>query len=655
MTILNDNDDPAEVIKRLEEHKKATAAKREELDMVKAQLAIAERAYRQATAQKNRLVDSLTADVRLERELEKQAAAALRQKEAQEKRDKLLRDYEKKSAELDDLIKDLPWHNGFEKDGELLKIKNFQVDGAKRLAVAQKGILGDKRGLGKTITGIAFLDLVQAKKVLIIAPNDVVPQFEEEVVTWARHRKIISFRGLDKDARLVIYPLLKMLDRFVVTINYEAWRRDKSVIDDLVDAGIDTLVIDEAHRAKSSTKITARGIFQIAFTPNYCPKCNLVGHIATDDTRWVQGKALVDTDWEQAFYCKNCGTRLKPSVENILSMTGTPIINKPQELFTMLHLRDPFVFPDERTFLSDYCYSVAANRWRFHPGGLERITTKMNEFFIQRTRDDVGIEIPPPDIKIHYLDRDPINYPQQYQAYKELTTKAALSFGDDPDQKINMLYILEVILRERQLITWPAGIQLNIKDQNPDSDTFGEIIDVVRIDVHESQKLDAVQELVEELCEEGERTIAFSKFKGPVYELQRRVGRKYNTTTATGDDSTQHRTQVRYDFDLKTAPEHPRWTTVFATYDAFSTGINLNAARHVILIDDEWSPGMEDQAIGRIDRLNSTDQAQVHIFRVRNTIDDFMESLIEEKRKLTEGFETKIGAKDMLGHLRAVK
>ena len=54
---------------------------------------------------------------------------------------------------------------------------------------------------------------------------------------------------------------------------------------------------------------------------------------------------------------------------------------------------------------------------------------------------------------------------------------------------------------------------------------------------------------------------------------------------------------------LKTAPEDPRWTGCFATYDAFATGVNLNAARHVIMIDDEWNPGMEDQAIGRIDRL----------------------------------------------------
>jgi SNF2 family DNA or RNA helicase len=78
----------------------------------------------------------------------------------------------------------------------------------------------------------------------------------------------------------------------------------------------------------------------------------------------------------------------------------------------------------------------------------------------------------------------------------------------------------------------------------------------------------------------------------------------------------------------------------------------LNAARHVILLDDEWSPGMEDQAIGRIDRMNSTDQANVHIFRVKDSIDDFMASLIEEKRDVVEGFEGNFDKQRMIDHLR---
>ena len=123
---------------------------------------------------------------------------------------------------------------------------------------------------------------------------------------------------------------------------------------------------------------------------------------------------------------------------------------------------------------------------------------------------------------------------------------------------------------------------------------------------------------------------------------------------ATGDQHKDFRRQVVQDFDLKTAPENPRWQVCFGTYDAFATGLNLNAARHVILLDDEWSPGMEDQAIGRIDRMNSVDQANVHIFRVKESVDEFMEALIAEKQDLTEGFETTLNAARLLDHLRSI-
>jgi SNF2 family DNA or RNA helicase len=491
----------------------------------------------------------------------------------------------------------------------------------------------------------------QSKKVLIVAPNDVVPQFEGEIRQWAAHRNIMSFAGLNKDARSIIYPMLRNLDAFVITINYEAWRRDKTIIDDLVAAGLDTVILDEAHRAKSFDKITARGIVQIVHSKNYCPKEDKI--IVTAPWWNNATKRLQHVNPLATPQCPDCNAYLEASVKNVLSMTGTPILNKPQELFTMLHLVDPFRFNSERNFLNDYCYSYAPGKWKFLPGGLDRLTNSMSEFFVQRNREDAGIHIPPPAIKIHELEPDPLSYPAQYEAYKNLTQAAALVLEDGTS--VSMLYILEIILRERQIMTWPAGVELKIRDQDPNSDTFGEVLDTLRFDVYESQKLDAVTELLEELSEEGERWIAFSKFKAPLYEAKDRLTKKgFSVTTATGDDPKRHKEFVRADFDLKTAPEEPRWVGCFATYDAFATGVNLNAARHVIMIDDEWNPGMEDQAIGRIDRLNSVDQANVHIFRVNKTIDTFMASLIEQKKQLTEGFESSISAKDMLNHLRDV-
>lgn len=573
--------------------------------------------------------------------LESQVVKAARLEQVKQEQARLLEEFEVNAKELDKLTKNAVWRTGIQEGDKTLKAFPYQIEGGKRLAVAKRGILGDKRGLGKTLTSVIWADMVSAKRLLIIAPNDVVSQFEGEIRTWAPHRTIFSMSGLNPSSRTMVFNLLGMVDEFTITLNYEAWRRDKSIIDGLVALGIDTIMLDEAHRAKASDKITARGIFQLAYRPNRCDKCDYNSNVLGP---WVNNMKIDD---KFTFYserdrvehkCPVCQTPLTTTVKNVLSMTGTPILNKPQELFSLLFLVDPIAFPSENKFLNDYCMVGFNGRWQFTPGGLPRLTKFMSAFFLQRTRDDIGIDIPPPAITVHKVVKDKIKYKKQYDAEKDINTKASLVLEDGT--RADLFYLLDLILKQRQCMVWPAGITL----RDPETkEVLGQY------DVHESQKLDEATDLLLELCEEGERTIVFSQFKPPLYEMHSRLERAgYKVTMATGDQSKVHRDLVKHDFDLKFAdPKNPRWQVVFATYKAFGTGINLNAARHMIMLDDEWNPGMEDQAIGRIDRINSVDQANVHMFRVENSIDDFMAQILEEKRNITTGFNEAVTVADL--------
>lgn len=554
------------------------------------------------------------------RESEKQLAAANRLKMVEEEQDRLRKEFEEKSKELDELTAQAQWRE-FAFD--------HQIQGGKKLALARRGILGDKRGLGKTLSSLIYLDMLQARKIIVIAPNDVVTQFQEEINHWTS-RTIMPLSGMSKDQRDVVYPYLHMLEEYIVTINYEAWRRDKTIIDDLVAAGLDTVICDEAHRAKSCNKVTARGIFQLVYRPNYCPTCDEVDNFTGS---WQTPNGLADQFAGEDFWSpkhEKCGTYLQSTVKNVLSMTGTPFLNKPQEMFSLLHLVDRVKFPDEKSFLRDYCYQSGPNRWRFKSGGLEKLTSFMSEFFLQRTREDAGIQVPPPAITVHEIEKDLQHYPKQYKAEIDITQLGAMYYNEEHERK-DIFFLLELLLRERQCMTWPAGIKIT----DPETKEL-----ICHFDVRESQKIDEATSLLKELLEEGERVVIFSQFVDPLREMHSRVANEYSATMATGQESKFHRDQVRADFDLKSAPANPRWQAVFSTYKALGTGVNLNAARHMILLDDEWNPGMEDQAIGRIDRLNSVDQANVHIFRVKDSIDDFMAKLLEEKRSLTEDFES---------------
>jgi SNF2 family DNA or RNA helicase len=59
----------------------------------------------------------------------------------------------------------------------------------------------------------------------------------------------------------------------------------------------------------------------------------------------------------------------------------------------------------------------------------------------------------------------------------------------------------------------------------------------------------------------------------------------------------------------------------------------------MIILDREWNPGKEDQAFGRIDRMNNTEDSVVHTIHVEGTIDAFMDGLLEEKQAMIEGLE----------------
>lgn len=609
-----------ELQKSLDELSAEGSEAKQKHDEVKRQLAEISKQYNLLSAEQNQLESERLARERKKRDLEKELASQKRLKELADQKRDLTEQFEAKSKELDELTASAQWRE-FAFD--------HQITGGKELAIAKRGILGDRRGLGKTLTSLIWADMVKAKKILVLAPNDVVPQFEGEINTWAPARTVFSLRGLDKASRNLIYPMLNMVDEFIVTLNYEAWRKDKTIIDDLVKAGIDTIILDEAHRIKSANKQTAKGVFQLAYAPNKCPKCNAIDNFSGP---WKQDNGECVNAYPGWQYQHSCGTELVSSVENVLCMTGTPILNKPQELFSLLHLVDHVKFASERNYLRDYCFR-SGTQWIFLSHGLKKLVDSMSHFFVQRDRDSIGIKVPPPAITVHRLDKEPIKYAKQYAAEDAIHNAARLMLQDGTGKDI--FHILELITRERQVMTWPAGIKMEIKDDD------GNVIETLKFDVEESQKVDAAEELLEELLEEGERVVVFSQFVAPLQEMNQRFLKKgYKSTTVVGGMSEAHKNQVRNDFDLKFASKTDyKYDVVFATYKAFGTGINLNAARHMILLDDEWNPGMEDQAIGRIDRMNSIDQANVHIFRVNASIDDFMEKIMDKKRRLLEGFD----------------
>jgi len=326
-------------------------------------------------------------------------------------------------------------------------------------------------------------------------------------------------------------------------------------------------------------------------------------------------------------------------------MTGTPIINKPQDLWTLLSLLDRPAFPKETQFLDDYCTRGYDNKWKFRPGGLESLVKKLSSRFVQRDRKTAGIKLPPPQQFVYELNLDPELYPNQAKVMRDLADFAAIVVGD---KAVSMLYIIEVILRQRQACTWPAGIVL--KDD--------EGIRSIRVDAYESIKIDKCidsegEGLIPEIISGGERIVLFSQFKTPLVEIERRLKEQgISVARLDGDTPDSVRAQIADDFDAKVIGDKPfKWDVLLANYKTGGVGLNFTAANHAIILDEEWSPAKRDQAYARIDRVGQTKETNIHILRIARSIDTWMAQLIEQKEALVGGFESEV---DMMQQLRDI-
>lgn len=533
-------------------------------------------------------------------------------------------DYQAQLDAFRDKCLEAYWRPENREDGSGAMI--HQIDGAISLAVAGQALLGDKRGLGKTLTSLIYCDFVEAQRVIVVCPNDLMDNFIREVDMWAPHRSPIRLGGMDKGSRDFLLPVLKDAPQYFLVLNYEAWRRDPQLIKDLVALQADTLISDEAHRAKEITSHTAKGVQGIRFGTNICPNCK-----DPDVTTFekMPNQARCENCKHEGFILDFC------SIKNVLPMTGTPILNKPQELYPQLRLIDPKNFFSVNNFLSDFCLRSGSGRWVWRHQAESKLMKMIGPRYLARNRETAGVKIPAAQKIDHIITMRELeeNYPAQYRAYRQARDYAQIVLDPENGVAMSMPQFITVLLRLRQVITWPAGIIL--KHRNPETD-IEEII--AKLEVYESAKIDKAVELIREINEEGDRVVLFSQFTEPLMELQRRLGDK--TAVYKGGMTDWMKNQIQLDFDPKTAPDKPRWDNVMVNYKAGGEGLNLNAASHLIILDREWNPGREDQAEGRVDRIGTTKAAQIHRIHVEGSVDMWMNDLIEQKKDMVGGFET---------------
>ncbi len=277
------------------------------------------------------------------------------------------------------------------------------------------------------------------------------------------------------------------------------------------------------------------------------------------------------------------------------ALTGTPLTNRPRDLFPLLQLVH---HPLGRSFLSfakRYC-AAAKNDYGWITDGasnLEELALQLHGIMIRRRKDEV-LDLPP---KLRsWLDVE-VEAGTANAEMREVVESLLLSRSGAVSQDSSRTRLLAKLTKAREKLA--------------------------------AAKVKATTELLEGIVEQGGKAIVFSCYDRPVKELAKHFeGRCVLLTGATPASKRQ---------ELVDRFQNDDSIRVFvANIIAGGVGLNLTAARHVVFNDLDWVPANHWQAEDRAYRIGQTGTVNVHYLVAGGTIDEFVRSVLEVKSALVE-------------------
>jgi SNF2 family DNA or RNA helicase len=145
-----------------------------------------------------------------------------------------------------------------------------------------------------------------------------------------------------------------------------------------------------------------------------------------------------------------------------------------------------------------------------------------------------------------------------------------------------------------------------------------------------SAKYEHLSEILEEHADAKRKVVVFSYFRQTIDDVCALAG---GAPRITGDTSGAQRQQIIDEFSTD-----PTATVLVSQIEAGGLGINLQAAQVVILMEAQFKPSIEWQAIARVHRMGQSRSVMVHRLLARNTIEERLVQLIAEKTQIFKHF-----------------
>jgi hypothetical protein len=294
------------------------------------------------------------------------------------------------------------------------------------------------------------------------------------------------------------------------------------------------------------------------------------------------------------------------------ALTGTPVENRLVDLWALLDWTTPGLLGPLDRFRREVAVPIERDR---DPDAAAQLARLVRPFLLRRRKldPDIAPDLPPKT----ETDRIVPLTMEQITLYRA-TVEEVMAQVADAEGMARRGLVLKLLTGLKQICNHPAQY---LKQDGPIAGRSG--------------KLDAVDELVETICAEGESVLVFTQFVAMGHLLAAHLARPERPTQFLHGGTPQAARQAMVDrFQAGEVP-------VFViSVKAGGTGLNLTRATHVVHYDRWWNPAVEDQASDRAWRIGQDRPVQVHRMICEGTIEDRVATLLGEKRAIAESVVT---------------
>lgn len=443
-----------------------------------------------------------------------------------------------------------------------------QVTGIRQMMQMRSFLLADEMGLGKSLQAItvAIGDVFQgwSEKILIVAPVTLKGNWSDEFKKFTTIPSVILgqepdpkrpgfLRSLTPGQRVFqLAQFAAMKGPRALITNYEQVGKHLA---DLNKIGFDIAVFDECHYMKNPRSKRTQACHKIRARRNFM-------------------------------------------------LSGTPMLNRVDELWGTLHMIDRDAYPKYWSFRNRYCVMGGFdNKQIVGTKNEKELTSALSQLQIRRYKKDV-LDLPP----IQFIKKKVYLTDQQQRIYDKLEEELIIEMNGEAK---DVEHAMVKVMRLRQI----CGTTVPFTGED------------------HSAKLDLAQEDALEIMESGHKIVAFSQDRNVVEAYCNRldkVASQFDIWELHGDVPIPDRVKLVHEWS-----DDPKPGIIVCMLQVAGVGLNMTAAHHVQMLDKLWVPGLNQQGIDRTHRIGTTESVQVLEYLCRNTAEVRVEAVLRDKEKQT--------------------